>query len=229
MKNEFIDVSIATMVGNLPDIINRNFKYVSDEFDSIRKETNSLPEIIVDVSSNNVYSVNGKFNTITIGTTQLTNDIIQNFNSSLNTMAADIKELKYGNTTISTTYGAARNRYSSQPVNEKRYSAANNLSADEIDMTSFFTTSAKGRVQGITVNDLYKKNLYRTIDGLKVPLKIGTVVSGSKMRLSVYHDHIDMTGSAKVVERVYSVVVNGPDGVSVVQYGSADTVIISMR
>ena len=97
----------------------------------------------------------------------------------------------------------------------------------EYDMSSFFSTTVKGSILGVTVNDLYTKKLYRIVDGIKIPLYIGSVIIGSKLKLMVYHDHIDTTGFSKIVERVYSTVTNGTDGNSVVQYGSAGTVMLS--
>ena len=63
MKNKLIDVSIVTMIGNLPTILNRNNKYVSEEFDTIRTEDNKM---VLDVSTASVTAGTGIFNNVNV-------------------------------------------------------------------------------------------------------------------------------------------------------------------
>jgi hypothetical protein len=49
MKKNLIDVSVVTMIGNLPFIMNTNNKYVSEEFDLIRTPRDN--KVILDVSA----------------------------------------------------------------------------------------------------------------------------------------------------------------------------------
>ena len=62
MDNALIDVSIRTMVGNLPGIINENNKYITEEFDKIVNNN----KYVLDVSSNNINATNGIFRNLTV-------------------------------------------------------------------------------------------------------------------------------------------------------------------
>lgn len=62
MDNALIDVSIRTMVGNLPGIINENNKYITEEFDKIVNNN----KYVLDVSSNNIAGKNGVFTNLTV-------------------------------------------------------------------------------------------------------------------------------------------------------------------
>ena len=58
MTNSLIDVSITTMIGNLPGIINKNNNSLKAEFDSLfyysDASVKKAPTLKVDVSSNNI-------------------------------------------------------------------------------------------------------------------------------------------------------------------------------
>ena len=68
LRDKLIDISINTMIGNLPQMINKNNQYVCEEFDSIRTGN----KMTLDVSCNNVAANNATFNNLRIGSTTFT-------------------------------------------------------------------------------------------------------------------------------------------------------------
>ena len=222
LRDKLIDISINTMIGNLPQMMNKNNQYVCEEFDSIRTGN----KMTLDVSCNNVAANNATFNNLRIGSTTFTASDLNGYkqiNSSIISLKESIDDIK---TKINTQHNGLFSASVQESVNEEMVYGAPVKSESEYDMSSFFSTTVKGSILGVTVNDLYTKKLYRIVDGIKIPLYIGSMIIGSKLRLMVYHDHIDTTGFSKIVERVYSTVTNGTDGNSVIQYGSAGTVML---
>jgi hypothetical protein len=69
MKKNLIDVSVVTMIGNLPFIMNTNNKYVSEEFDLIRTPRDN--KVILDVSAAQVTAYTGEFKNITVNNQEL--------------------------------------------------------------------------------------------------------------------------------------------------------------
>ena len=71
MINKLIDVSVSTMIGNLPGIINRNNDAIEDELDALfyygEDSKKMQPALKVDVSSNSVAARTGYFWNINIG------------------------------------------------------------------------------------------------------------------------------------------------------------------
>lgn len=64
MHNSLIDVSVVTMIGNLPGIINRNNESIRKEFSDVLfsyDENNSNPKLIADVECNYVTAQTGSF------------------------------------------------------------------------------------------------------------------------------------------------------------------------
>ena len=87
MDNALIDVSIRTMVGNLPGIINENNKYITEEFDKIVNNN----KYVLDVSSNNINGVNGSFRNLTVDGIAINSLSIKNY-TEFNNKINDVKE-----------------------------------------------------------------------------------------------------------------------------------------
>ena len=222
MKNEFKNISLNTCVANFPEISNYNNKVISDEFDTIR---NSDDKIVLDVSANEVNCINSKVVNLTV--TEL--NIIDKTGSgvSLNQYitkvienSPQITEVKSKSTVLEQAY--YNNVNSETPV---VYGMSDDI--PEYDMSSFFTSARKGIMKDLTTDDLYHVKLYRVLDGLKIPLFVGTCVIENKFRLILYHDHIMITPNKKKVDRIFVAVVNGPDKNSVIQYAGAESLSLN--
>ena len=64
MHNSLIDVSVVTMIGNLPGIINRNNESIRKEFSDVLceyDEQGSNPKLKIDVECNYVTAQTGSF------------------------------------------------------------------------------------------------------------------------------------------------------------------------
>lgn len=226
MKNELIDTSITTALGQWPMINTLNNQAIREEFDLIRSSDNKM---ILDVSANDMTCRNGKF--VNLNVSQLN---ILDGTSNLN-LKDYITSLINSNTYVSALSNQAQllekavfkvdsQNESGNPLPVNVYGAS--LSSDEYDMSNFFAMTPKGVVPGLQTEDLYHVTLYRVIDNIKIPLSVGTIVAGGKLRHMVYHDHIMVQNNTKKVERVFVAVVNSNDKTSVIQYGPAETIVL---
>ena len=82
MHNNLIDVSIVTMIGNLPEILNRNNQAVKDEFDYVfTYDTNGEnPKLIADVNCNSVTAHTGYFQNLNFNGIVLNSSIAYKYN-----------------------------------------------------------------------------------------------------------------------------------------------------
>jgi hypothetical protein len=104
-------------------------------------------------------------------------------------------------------------------INEEQqvYAVHINQSAD---LSSFFSTTIQGHIEGLTADNLQFTALYRQLDNVRIPLSVGTVITGNGLSLMVYHDHITRT----TVQRLYVPVATGKDGNSLIQTAPANTI-----
>ena len=97
----------------------------------------------------------------------------------------------------------------------------------EYDMSSFFSVKPVGELKGLSVSDLYHSCLYRTVKNVRIPLQVGTISQNGQIDTIVYHDHIDRDDASKVsVQRIYVAVNDSISGNSLIQKGSAVTIVL---
>ena len=233
MKNTLIDIDLNTMIGNFPEIYNVNSSYINSEFNSIESVVNINSG---NINANIVSASTGIFTkNITVGNSIIDSSLISNYkkinneiiNLNTNDSSIDIRVTKLETAVKSLNLKDNNGVY----YYGSSYITENNIIGDSIssksieyDMSNFFTTNLKGSIENIKINELYNKCIYRMIEDIKIPLRIGTIVSGGKLRMIVYHDHINSSGSEKYIERVYSIIVDNATGI--IQYGSPNTIVI---
>ena len=209
------------MVGNLPNIINLNNDAISREFDDFRILNSSKPVVIADVSAASVNSISGKFRTLELGGRDVSTQI-HHINASLNTLFDHIPQV-YG---APVSLNESRLRSSGDIVMGASYV---NTDDNYFDFSKLFSIKSNNFVSGICVEDLYKVKCYRNIAGIKIPLNVGTLSFGNVVKPVLYHDHIDVVDGSKIVQRVYVPLKNGIDENSIVQDGSAVTIVINQQ
>lgn len=232
MKTELIDTTIQTPLGQWPAITKLNNEAISQEFDLIRSDDYKM---VLDISSNELTCRQGKFVNLNVnqlnileGATNLNiRDYVTriiNDSSYVTTLATQSALLEQA---VLKANGTTPGSYPDIKVNIPTTYGASLSVSEEYDMSSFFSITPKGNIPGLQTEDLYRVRLFRVIDSLKIPLSVGTIVTGGKLRNMVYHDHIMLQNNVKKVERAYVAVVNSPDKSSLLQYGAADTVILA--
>ena len=95
-----------------------------------------------------------------------------------------------------------------------------------IDMSGFFTTKADAIMENVTEETLLSSRIFRTVDGVRIPLQIGTVVVDSHVSLMIYHDHVTADGGSSV-QRIYVAVRNNDSATGLVQAAPAHTVMLT--
>lgn len=205
MNNKLLDVSINTMIGNLPGIMNYNNDMIEQEFATMFTYfPNGQPYLTIDVSNNTVSSHAGYFRNITIGGKTLDGGTVEqltNLNSSVGQLTVDLNELESTVNTIITQIHPY--------VNTSTY-----------DMTTFFmagSTDEEPVIMGATVETLIFEQPYRTQAGIVIPLYMGTCQVGDRLCSMVYHDHLNADGR---IERIYVPVETGVDGNSIMRAGN---------
>ena len=207
MKNELIGTSIKTKIGMLPEVMNKNNQYITEEFGRIVSEND---KVILDVDCTNVTAHNASFKNLTIDGTPLNSISLQRYT----TLDSSISEIRKVLESINLLAAPAA----------MTYGASDDV---EYDMTSFFSTATKGIIPNITVNELSSKKLYRMVESVKIPLQIGTILIGNEFKMVVYHDHIDVNKEGnKVVQRVFVALTDSKDGKNVLQSGSAESIVL---
>lgn len=100
MHNSLIDVSVTTMIGNLPEIINRNNESIKKEFSDVLfsyDDNNSNPKLKVDVECNYVTAQTGSFQNLNFNGQVLNSSIVQKYNAldvSVSEMESEIEDIK---------------------------------------------------------------------------------------------------------------------------------------
>ena len=80
-----------------------------------------------------------------------------------------------------------------------------------LDMSQFFTTKPEAQITGVTEDDLLTAHMFRTVDGVRIPLQVGTIIVEGHVMLMLYHDHVTADGS-RDIQRIYVAVRNADDG-----------------
>lgn len=251
MINELIDVSISTMIGNLPDIINRNNDAIENEFAQVftYDSNGKNPKLTVDVDANTVTAQTGSFRNLNFSGQVLNASFVQKYNqvdASLVDMSQKIERIAdelhidfntYGSASVRVqpVYGSSNSTNSNaarvygksavaigkddNDINEEQQIYATHIN-QSADLSSFFSTTIQGKIEGLTAENLQYTALYRQLDNIRIPLSVGTVITGNGLSLMVYHDHITRT----TVQRLYVPVATGKDGNSLVQTAPANTI-----
>ena len=208
MKNELIETSIKTKIGMLPEVMNKNNQYITEEFGRIVSEND---KVILDVECDTVTATTASFKNLKIDGTALNSISLQRY-ATLDSSISDIRKI------------LESINLSDAPA-EMTYGASASDGDAEYDMTSFFSTATKGIVPNITVNELSSKKLYRMVENIKIPLQIGTILVGNEFKMVVYHDHIDINNEGnKVVMRVFVALTDSKDGKNVLQSCSVESI-----
>ena len=215
MHNNLIDVSIVTMIGNLPEILNRNNQAVKDEFDYVfTYDTNGEnPKLTADVNCNSVTAHTGYFQNLNFNGIVLNSSIAYKYNqidSELKDIETRLSKLENETTVYGSqdTYGAVNENYVK--------------GLEELDMSALFSVKGDRRVLGVSLDDIYKYPIYRQIEFHKIPLNIGTCQEGEKIVLMLYHEHVNMNA----VQRIYVPISYDAEYNAIVQAGPAQSVTI---
>lgn len=220
MTNKLIDVSITTMIGNLPGIINRNNNSLKAEFDSLfyygdaSNNSNKAPTLRVDVSSNNISAQVGYFDNINIGGNTID---YQQLDASVKGFDASIKNLDARVTALE-----GENLYGSSQTQTRSYGVS--LSTGGYDMTSFWK-NRNASLDGVMVENLIFERPYCIRDGVVIPLYVGTIDIAGRVYSTVYYDHIDGTGN---VWRIYAPIHTAVDGNTVILAGKPGQVKLNV-
>lgn len=138
----------------------------------------------------------------------------------------DIKEYIGMNGTM--TYGASRsaaNALSENNNSNVTYGSSQSID-DMLDMSGFFTTKTSGVMNNVTEDDLLIRRIYRTVDGVRIPLQIGTVFVDGHIALMLYHDHVTADGASSA-QRIYVAVRNNEDMTALIQAAPAHTLMLA--
>ena len=235
MHNSLIDVSVVTMIGNLPGIINRNNESINKEFSDVLfsyDENNANPKLKVDVECNYVTAQTGSFQNLNFNGQVLNSSIVQQFNVldvSVREMQDEIEDIKeYIGMNGTMTYGASRsaaNALSENNNSNVTYGSSQSID-DMLDMSGFFTTKTSGVMNNVTEDDLLIRRIYRTVDGVRIPLQIGTVFVDGHIALMLYHDHVTADGASSA-QRIYVAVRNNEDMTALIQAAPAHTLMLA--
>lgn len=228
MHNSLIDTSVSMMIGNLPGIINSNNESIRKEFSDVLfsyDDNNNNPKLKVDVECNYVTAQTGNFQNLNFNGQVLNSSIVQKYNAldvSVSEMENEIEDIKeyIG---MNGTYGTRV----AQTLTESSNSVYGNSSnINMLDMSEFFTTKTDAIMNAVTEETLLTSKIFRTVDGVRIPLQIGTVIVDSHVTLMMYHDHITADGASSI-QRIYVAVKNNEDATALVQAAPAHTVMLA--
>lgn len=93
-------------------------------------------------------------------------------------------------------------------------------------MSEFFTTKTDAVMDAVTEDVLLTSKIFRIVDGVRIPLQIGTVIVDGHVTLMMYHDHITADGASSI-QRIYVAVKNNEDATALVQAAPAHTVMLA--
>lgn len=95
-------------------------------------------------------------------------------------------------------------------------------------MTSFFMapSSQVPTIDGVTLEDFVFEQLYRTQDGLIIPLQVGTMTLGDEICQAIWHEHINTNGT---VDRIYVPIKSSVTGNSVIRAGKPAIISFTNR
>jgi hypothetical protein len=213
MNNTLIDVSINTMIGNLPWIMNYNNDIVEKEFSDLFMYVDGYAPILkVDVSNNTVNCHTGYFRNVNIGGKVLDSAFVDKYvriDASVQSLENRVTALESSNQ----IYGVSESR--SYGVSA---SASQQQHSGGYDMTEFFMAGDEDApvIFNATVETLIFEQPYRTQGGVVIPLYMGTIGINDRLCSTLYHDHISNDGR---VERIYVPIETGVDGNSIVRAG----------
>ena len=228
MHNSLIDTSVSMMIGNLPGIINSNNESIRKEFSDVLfsyDDNNNNPKLKVDVECNYVTAQTGNFQNLNFNGQVLNSSIVQKYNAldvSVSEMENEIEDIKeyIG---MNGTYGTR----AAQTLTESSNSVYGNSSnINMLDMSEFFTTKTDAIMNAVTEETLLTSKIFRTVDGVRIPLQIGTVIVDGHVTLMMYHDHITADGASSI-QRIYVAVKNNEDATALVQAAPAHTVMLA--
>ena len=216
MHNTLTDVSIVTMIGNLPEIINRNNQAVKDEFNYVfmYDDNGQNPKLTTDVNCNSVTAHTGYFQNLNFNGIVLNSSLAYNYNQ-INATIKDFETRISKLENETTILGSQQNIYGA--MNEDYVKGL-----EELDMSALFSVKGDGVVMGVSLDDIYKFPIYRKVEEQKIPLQIGTAQEDKKIFLTFYHDH--MTSS--VLQRIYVPIKYDMEHNAIVQAGAAQSVTI---
>lgn len=216
MHNSLTDVSIVTMIGNLPEIMNRNNKAVRDEFNYVftYDDNGQNPKLTADVNCNSVTAHTGYFQNLNFNGVVLNSSLAYNYNK----IDATVKDLDERVTRLeeeNAIYGQ-QNVYGA--VNEGHEQRG----LEELDMSPLFSVKGDGVVMGVSLDDIYKFPIYRRVDEHKIPLHIGTCQDDKGLSLMLYHEH----ANTKAMQKIYVPIAYDPEHNAIVQGGPAQSITV---
>ena len=230
MNNTLLDVSINTMIGNLPGIMNHNNDMIEQEFSTLFTYVyGGQPVLSVDVSNNTISSHTGYFQNINIGGKNLKGSDVESislFDTSIRILTRDVSTLQSEVDTIISQihpYSSSGNDVQTlgRPAASSRvYESGNSTTSNTYDMTSFFMAGSEDEepiIVNATVETLIFEQPYRTQARIVIPLYMGTCQVGDRLCSMVYHDHLNTDGC---IERIYVPIETGVDGNSIMRAGN---------
>lgn len=261
MYNSLIDASVVTMIGNLPDIINRNNRSVAAEFSYLFDYAEGrAPKLTTDVDAHAVTAHTGYFQNLNFSGNVLNASVAESLvrfpgvdasvksqqttlsdhesriaalernSTNSNVYGSSVAARTLNNTARKTTVATAVNDYDTADVrealdvmNESSLPAYTAQSAD-IDLSDLFSARGDGVVQGSLLDDITHAPIYRVVDGVRIPLQVGSMLYKGKVMLTVFHDHMTQTGGITTVQRIYVPVRDDRKRMSVVQAAPAASV-----
>ena len=233
MNNTLLDVSINTMIGNLPGIMNHNNDMIEQEFSTLFTYVQGgQPVLSVDVSNNTISSHTGYFRNINIGGKSLDASTVEHMSridASIQQLTARVDELESDVQTIINQQHPYSSEYSSSQTlgrpaaftaTPQVYESARPSNSGTYDMTNFFMAGSGDEepvIVNATVETLIFEQPYRTQAGIVIPLYMGTCQVGDRLCSMVYHDHLNADGR---IERIYVPIETGVDGNSIMRAGN---------
>lgn len=200
MINNLLDASIKTMIGQLPAIMNYNNDMIEQEFDVIYDA--STKKVKLDVDTDHVKAVTGSFTNLIVNNVQIDGSTLEHYK----VLSNKIDELTKNSTVNEQLYGTSY-------VNTVK---EDNTSINEVDFSLFFdeTDYRKSIIHNVTLNDLYRLHIYRTVEGVKVPLTLSTELVNNKIEFIIHYDH--MLNVWNSIERIMVRITNGSDNNSII-------------
>lgn len=213
MINKLIDVSVSTMIGNLPGIINRNNDAIEGELDALfyygDDSKKMQPALKVDVSSNSVAARTGYFWNINLGGKTLD----ASFGIKYERLDASVQNLETRVEALENAYtdGGSSNLLGSMYRDSESESKQESFGYD----MSEFWTNPKAKISGLMVENIIFEQPYCIRGGIVIPLYVGVMNLGGRLCSIVYYDEMTSNG----VFRNYAPVKTTSDGNSVVLAG----------
>ena len=211
MINKLIDVSVSTMIGNLPGIINRNNDAIEGELDALfyygDDSKKMQPALKVDVSSNSVAARTGYFWNINLGGKTLDASFgikYERLDSSVQNLETRVEALENANVGSDNVLGSM---YRDSEVSDDKEAFGH-------DMTNFWT-DPKAKIFGLMVENIIFEQPYCIKDGIVIPLYVGVTSLAGSLSSIVYYDEISSDG----VFRNYVPIKTSNDGNSIIVSG----------